>query len=55
MMGYMKQTKLTSVNFSKKIPCKGKCMICVQFCPKQQDLVSHDLPYSKGVFLDIVA
>ena len=23
-------------------------MICVQFDPKQQDLVSHDLPYSKG-------
>ena len=39
-----------SINFSKKIPFKGKSMICVQFGPKLQHLTPHDLPYAKDVF-----
>ena len=36
-MGYLKYTKMT-VNFLKKIPCRGKWVICVQFGPKLQHL-----------------
>ena len=43
VMGYLKQTIVT-VSFFKKIPCRGKWMICVQFGPKIQHLASHDLP-----------
>ena len=49
-MGCMKQTKLTSANFSKKTLCKGKWVIYVEIGTKQQDLVSHDLHYSMTDF-----
>ena len=43
VMGYLKYTKIT-VNFLKKIPCSGKWVIRIQFGPKLQHLISHDLP-----------
>ena len=49
-MEYMKQTKLTSANFSKKTLSNGKWVICVEIGTKQQHLVSHDLHYSMTDF-----
>ena len=34
----------------KKIPFKGKLVICVQFGLKLQHLIPHDLPYAKDFF-----
>ena len=50
MMGSMKQTKFTLVNFSKKISFRGKWVINVQFGPNLKHLIYQDLPYSKDFF-----
>ena len=39
--------KIHISQYFKKIPFKGMCVICVQFGPKLQHLISHDLPYFK--------
>ena len=52
----MKYTKLTSVNVSKKNSLfKDKLVICIQFGPKLQHLIPHDLQYAKDSFWDFVA
>ena len=50
LMGHLKETKLTSANFPKKNSFKGKWVIYIQFGPKLQHPISHELPYSKDVF-----
>ena len=50
LMGHLKETKLTSANFPKKNSFKGRWVIYIQFGPKLQHPISHELPYSKDVF-----